>query len=170
MKMKLLASLSVMLMSGPLLAECNTQMQATAPSSRYVIESNEMVVDTATGLMWKRCAQGFTWSGDTCVENSAEQATFEWHEALALTADYSFGGYSDWRLPNANELTSLAEFQCFNPAINSAVFPNTPPVVFWSNSPNLSNTIFAWGVDFKQGESKTPYRDGTHNVRLVRDY
>lgn len=170
MKTNLLATIGIFLFGVELHAECNTQMVSTAPSARYAIENNITVVDTATGLMWKRCVQGYELNGRACIEISAQDAEYEWREALELTVNYSFGGYSDWRLPNANELGSIVEFSCFDPAINSDVFPNTPAKVFWSNTPNRSNTIFAWGVDFKQGETKTPYRTDSHHIRLVRDY
>ena len=170
MNINILAGIGMCLLSVELIADCNTQMQETAPAGRFVIENDVTVVDTSTGLMWKRCAQGYEWSGETCAENVAQEAAYDWSEALSLTVGYSYGGHSDWRLPNANELASIAEFSCFDPAINRRIFPNTPSVVFWSNTPNRSNTIFAWGVDFKQGESKTPYRTDSHSVRLVRDY
>lgn len=170
MKINFFAGVGILLLGVELHAECNTQMVSTAPSVRYVIENKITVVDTATGLMWKRCAQGYELNGSACLEESTKNAVYEWREALELTVNYSFGSYSDWRLPNANELASIVEFSCFDPAINHDVFPNTPAKVFWSNTPNRSNTIFAWGVDFKQGESKTPYRVDSHNIRLVRDY
>lgn len=170
MKINLLIGAAISFLSMPLLAECNSQMQTTAPTSRYVIQNNVTVVDTNTGLMWKRCAEGYELKNNTCTENSEGSAVYDWQQALVLTADYSFSGHSDWRLPNINELASIADFSCVNPAVNSEIFPNTPSVVFWSNTPNRSNTVFAWGVDFKQGESKTPYRTDMHRVRLVRDY
>ncbi len=90
------------------------------------------VTDNTTGLMWMRCSLGQVWDGKTC---GGKAATFTWADALKAAAGHEFAGYTDWRLPNKNELESIVEGRCFTPTINSSVFPATPSTYFWSSSP-----------------------------------
>lgn len=152
------------------LAGCNSLLQQTTPADRYVTQSNATVVDTETGLMWKRCAQGFVWEGTTCTEDPATAASYSWSDALASGASHQFAGHGDWRLPNKIELASIVEYSCFEPAINSAIFPSTPVNSFWTNTPNYFNISFAWAVNFAQGEHTTTRRSNMFGVRLVRDF
>jgi hypothetical protein len=55
--------------------------------------------------MWKQCAEGL--SGATCQTGSAQ--TFTWANALAHAEASTFANYTDWRLPNVKELSSLVE-------------------------------------------------------------
>jgi len=86
---------------------------------------------------------------------------------LNLAEGKSLAGYSDWRLPNFKELQSIIERQCLDPAINLAVFPNTPSWKFWSASPSSGGG--AWNVAFNYGFAGN-YDRTSHYVfvRLVR--
>jgi len=131
------------------------------------------VLDTNTGLMWKRCSEGQTWDiiNEVCVGNAK---TFTWQEALQRAKDVDLGsigeslGFGDWRLPNRNELTSLVEHQCNSPAINSTLFPSTGAAPYWSSSPNAGDPLNAWYVDFSDGRvNGAPKTDGSY-ARLIR--
>lgn len=150
-------------------AECKDNLVSSTPAVRFVHQDQGTVVDTASGLVWMRCAQGFDWDGTTCLatEDSKE---FTWTEALQLAENYQFAGETDWRLPNKNELASIVERRCFAPAIEATVFPNTPVNSFWSNTPNYFNVSFAWAVNFDLGEHTTTRRSNLLAVRLVRDF
>lgn len=150
------------------LAECNTHVLATTPAERFVIGEGT-VTDTTTGLMWKRCAEGFQWNGETCDEDSATPQGYSWSEALAVPSEQTFAGFSDWRLPNKIELASIVEYQCFEPAIDEAIFPGTPVNRFWSNSPNNFNISFVWTINFARGEHTNARKDEALAIRLVRD-
>lgn len=150
--------------------ECDSTIQANTPTERFVIQADSMIIDTATGLMWKRCAEGFQWDGASCQQDSATAAEYSWQDALAHGADHQFANYDDWRLPNKLELASIVEYSCFEPAINVDVFPNTPINSFWSNTPNNFNVSFAWAINFELGEHTTTSRANLFGVRLVRDF
>lgn len=152
------------------LSECDAQLQASTPSDRFVVQSNATVVDTQTGLMWKRCAQGFEWDGSICAEEPGTPTRFTWEEALVSHETHEFANYDDWRLPNKIELASIVEYSCFEPAINSTLFPGTASDSFWSNTPNAFNISFAWAINFSLGEHTTTRRTNPYGVRLVRDY
>lgn len=143
---------------------------ASTPDSQLIDNNNGTVTDSATGLMWKKCLEGL--SGDNCEIGTPGE--FTWQEALqqpgSVNTTGGFAGHTDWRLPNINELVSLVEEQCYNPAINLSRFPNTPNFYVWSGSPCAGGNTWAWLVDFEDGGSVSFYR-GPPNffaVRLVR--
>jgi len=143
----------------------------STPTSDFDIHNNGTVTHMKTGLMWKRCAEGQDWNGSTCV-NGAD--TPNWSTALSTAEASTFAGHNDWRLPNVKELQSIVEACGYEPAINTTVFPNTPPNVadhFWSASTYMPSPGYAWGVAFGYaGEVTTNSGDktGAKYVRLVR--
>ncbi|MEO7493541.1 MAG: DUF1566 domain-containing protein [Massilia sp.] len=151
-------------------AACNgADINADAPDARYT-SATDTVTDLATGLVWKRCAEGL--SGATCTGTAF---TGDWSQALARVAAVNSGaagtinaGSTDWRLPNRAELASLVERKCAAPAINSAVFPATPAQSFWSSSPYALIATTSWYVDFNAGDVGAALKTSLKNVRLVR--
>ena len=73
----------------------------------FVDNGDGTVTDNATGLMWSQddSGEGFLWEG-----------------ALAYAQDPSVAGYDDWRLPNAKELQSIADYSGAFPALNTSFF------------------------------------------------
>ena len=143
---------------------CRNDIAPTAPDSRFTNHGDGTVSDSATGLRWKQCAEGLSGSG--CATGTA--ATFIWQAALQRATDANFAGYTDWRLPNKNELESLVEQRCYGPAINGAHFPNTPADWFWSSSPYAYGSNGAWRVNFGYGYVYGYSKNYAMYVRLVR--
>lgn len=143
---------------------------ATASIRQLTDNGDGTVTDAKTGLMWKQCSEGL--SGAGCAIGSAQ--TYTWQAALAqaqrVNDSGGFAGKTGWRLPNAKELHSITEKQCYNPAINLVRFPNTDPYVyFWSASPFARDGDYAWNGDFFHGNINTEFKYETLQVRLVRD-
>lgn len=118
------------------------------------------VTDSHTGLIWDRCAWGQTWNGDTCT---GEALTLDWHEALQASVAANaaaHAGQSDWRVPDLRELESLLDLGRFDPAIDTAAFPNAPATPHWSATPTWVRNIvpereyvpLAYTVDFADGD------------------
>ena len=141
-----------------------TEVPSTTPASRFLKHGNGTVTDTVSGLMWAQCAEGL--SGSACTVGEA--ANFTWEEALIRARDSGLAGYTDWRLPNLKELFSMVEERCVDPAINLAVFPNTPASYFWSASPSADSSNFTWIVGFMNGGADYRSRYNYSQVRLVR--
>jgi len=145
---------------------CNPNIPLSKPDNRYTYNSvGDEVTDTVTGLIWKRCVEGMSYSGGTCTLNGSA-TTFTWEGALKHAATQS-----GWRIPNIKELKSLVETACHDKAINHKAFPTSPNEV-WSSSVTMKDykENYAWFTDFVNGH--TAYyrlKSKTLSVRLVRD-
>jgi len=141
---------------------------ATAPASRFTDNRDGTVTDQATGLQWKRCAEGETSSGGTCAGSLGQHYT--WQQALQRADTASFADKDDWRLPNINELTSIVEEACYAPAIDLGVFSPTISGRYWSSSPVAyrDGADSAWVVDFYWGTGENRSKDYVSDILLVR--
>ncbi|MGI2093332.1 DUF1566 domain-containing protein [Shewanella oncorhynchi] len=146
----------------------NSAIVATTPSSDFTDNGDGTVTHHKTRLIWQRCSLGQTWDG----ECTGHALYYRWTEALLQAELNTFAGVSDWRLPNKNELASIVEYRCFEPAINSKIFPNALGVMYWSSSPFAINDSNAWIVSFYNGlvNGHGGDKDSSYvYVRLVRD-
>lgn len=141
----------------------------TTPDTRFIDNQNGTVTDGVTGLSWMRCPVGQTWSGEAC---DGAVATFDWQQALVEADGADFAGFTDWRLPNIKELSSIVEQRCGQPAQNATLFPAAAGGhVFWTASPyagDIGNASYAWTVDFRNGVDIIRTRSDPLSVRLVR--
>lgn len=159
---------TTLLFSGITVAqECNNLIPHSAPDSRYTINGNGYTVtDDKTTLTWKRCSEGQIWDGSTCSGNTDN---ITWELALQNAESHSFAGYNDWRLPNVKELASLMEEACFEPSINSYIFPGVPVGrVYWSSSPNANENNGAWYFHFDDNLELNYSKSALNTLRLVR--
>lgn len=146
----------------PATAACEPGFTEATPSNDFTaIGGGSIVRHLPTGLEWQRCAQGQEWDGTTCT---GAATIHEWREALAL-ADAQPG----WRLPNVNELRTIAERCHIAPAINRQVFPNAPGATFYSSSPYVADPEQVWGIHFLSGNDNPITKRAGAQVRLVRD-
>lgn len=151
---------------------CNASVSAITPSSDFALHNDGTVTHNTTGLMWKVCSEGQTWDAGSCTGTTTVHT---WDAALQIPQSLNSGGgypispnYTDWRLPNVQELKSIAELKCAFPAINETVFPSIPSSQYWSSSPNALNNDKAWGVYFNYGYVSFYSRNLGYRVRLVR--
>jgi hypothetical protein len=149
---------------------CRTDsIPASTPDSQFINNNDGTITDLKTGLMWKKCLEGF--SGSSCESGSME--FFTWQQALqqpkVVNSGDGLAGYHDWRIPNIRELRSIVEEQCYHPAININRFPNTPDTYSaWSGTPYNFRDDRAWTVYFGFGDSYLELRSDSFAVRLVR--
>ena len=87
----------------------------------YTDNGNGTITDNVTGLTWQK------------EDDNIERA---WDNANTYCDDLTLGGSTDWRLPSDMELMSIVNYGIYNPAINTAYFPDTNSSFYW-----LSNTI-----------------------------
>lgn len=147
--------------------ECNENIAPTTPDERFVDRGDGTVQDKHTGLIWMRCSLGQTWDGAACT---ADASVYKWQQALQAANGFTFAGSDAWRMPNVNELKSIVEGACYDPAINLKVFPVTPSSDFWTASSDAhpNHYGFSLSVSFHYGSVYYYGKDSYHHVRLVR--
>ncbi|VAW52441.1 hypothetical protein MNBD_GAMMA05-753 [hydrothermal vent metagenome] len=152
----------------------NENTAITATTTHLTDNNNGTITDPETGLIWKKCSEGQTWSGAGNNCSSGAAADFTWQAALQRAQEVNDGivgenfSETDWRLPNIKELASIAELRCSDPAINNTVFPETLSAWFWSSSPYAPNAFFARGVSFSNVFDGARVKSNINRVRLVR--
>lgn len=156
----------------------NLSVKPTTPTIDFADNGDGTVTHHKTHLMWMRCSLGQEWDelSRACL---GSPALYTWagglNAVLDSNRDGGHSGYDDWRLPNKNELASIVERSCYSPAINAAVFPQTPTEIwFFSSTPFYTEDHrlrpHVWLVDFTLGsvrpniKGQEPYAP----VRLVR--
>ncbi|MGQ1947902.1 Lcl C-terminal domain-containing protein [Geofilum sp. OHC36d9] len=113
----------------------------------FVDNGDSTITDNATGLMWSQNDNG---------------KGLSWQEALAYAESATTAGYEDWRLPNAKELQSIADYSGAFPAMDTTVFNLTELTnikgqvdypFYWSSTSNPVEgsdgavevgTVYAW--------------------------
>ena len=160
----MLPRLTTLLLAFLAITSLSTTVGAAPP--RYTDNLDGTITDTTTGLMWKRCAEGQTWTGVTCYGIAT---TYTWDQAQAQATASTYAGYNDWFVPNIRSLQTIVDFTVFNPAIDSDVFPNTPSYSFWSGSPSaIYPSYYKWYMHFGYGSAEDSENWSQLCVRLVR--
>ena len=112
------------------------QMGMPWPSPRFHDHGNGTITDNLTGLMWTKNATNLPGSGMT------------WDQALDYCNNLIQSGYSDWRLPNVNELESLIndDQPLYITWLNNQGFTNVQDFYYWSATTYAHNPNYAWIV------------------------
>ena len=104
---------------------------------------DQIVRDSTTGLIWQKT------SGTAVI----------WHDALSYCENLTYAGYSDWRLPNSNELASLVDYDRYNPA-SAFPFPDMEMSNLWSADTTAANDPqYTWLFWITAGEIYIFYKD-----------
>ena len=112
--------------------------------NNYVDNQDGTITDNATGLMW--------------MQND-NTTSILWESALSYAEDFTFAGYSDWRLPDVKELQGIVDYSrspatsnsaAINPVFNCTQITDEAGVADYPYY--MSSTTFS---------SQTP-TDGTH--------
>lgn len=148
---------------------CSNQNMAIPFSTQvsdFTDNNDGTLSHTPTQLMWMRCALGQSWSPPDCTGASS---LLTWQDALNAASSSNFAGHTDWRLPNKNELASLIENRCWDPSIDSGLFPATQQFFFWTATPDNTDANSALAVAFDRGRIFQRIKTETSLTRLVRD-
>lgn len=120
----------------------------------------DCVTDNLTGLMW--------------AKNANFIGRADWQEAIdyvaSLNSEGGLGGYTDWHLPNVNELKSLINMGESHPAawLNSQGFTNVQAGFYWSATTYAGYMGSAWIVGMHDGGGHSSYKTSRHCVWPVR--
>jgi c(7)-type cytochrome triheme protein len=150
-------------------ASCNEHIDPSTPNSQFTVNHDGTVVDNSTGLMWMRCVLGQHWDGKTCLEPKPWFTHRSWAGAMKDAGKSRYAGYDDWHLPSVDELMSIIERRCEDPAVNSEIFPNVPAAPHWTRESYSTNHDYAWRINFKNGKDNADIKENPSYVaRLVR--
>ena len=188
---------------------CNTKAHAVNDSCSNPTDWNKYTCE---------CGNSYSWNGSECLpECSASTTTFPcydstshltwskradttytWRGAGTYCDNLTEGGYSDWRLPNINELRTLIKncagsqtggscavqdpsclsSSCYSSNCYCSYMENNggyysklgddDTVYLWSSSTLSGNTDIAWYVNFSYGYVDFDYKTRSNSVRCVR--
>lgn len=147
----------------------------------YVDNGNGTITDTNTGLTWEKN------SDDGSIHD--KDNPYAWADAFAVKVAtlnaQAFGGHTDWRLPNLNELRSLAYQGTRNPAVAPAF--NTSCVAgctvltcsctasgtaggnfYWTSTALPASPANAFWVTFLDGNVNFAAKTDVRRARAVR--
>jgi len=112
------------------------------------------VSDNETGLMWQD-------------DLSAKEVKLSWNGAKKYCIALTNSNYSDWRLPDYNELLGIVDYSRTKPAIKN-IFINTAFSGYWSSNSDVSSSTKAWYVLFSSGDTYSYHKSDLNHVRCVR--
>jgi hypothetical protein len=134
------------------------------PGTFTLNAAGDVYTYSGNGLQYARCAFGT--SGPSCATGTAQ--VFTWQDALKASVNARDGGFSDWRLPNMQEMAALIEPRCTSPSL-SPEFPADPGVtIFWTNTTFASSLDAAWSGNLDNGQVRPIIKTLLRGVRLVR--
>jgi len=116
-------------------------------------KEGDIVTDSITKLEW---------------QDDAITDKMEWQEAIDYCESLELAGYTDWRLPNINELKTIIDRSRYDPAIVS-IFEYTSSSCYWSATIYEYDYEYVWSVYFSVGIVGANHKDNDNYVRCVRD-
>ncbi len=150
----------------------------------FTDNGNGTITDNNTGLVWTKKGDNgglhdkdnfYAWTG-----NGAQETLWDWVDDVNAT---NFGGANDWRIPNARELLTIADFQtpwALPLAFRAPCAPGTTVLTgscafqasTWTSTVNLSSIVggspvTAWSLE-SSGSVAPTFRSSTLRARAVR--
>jgi Protein of unknown function (DUF1566) len=115
--------------------------------------SDDLVTDELTGLTWQR---------------AVSSASMTFPDAVAACAALDLSG-SGFRLPTLREFQTVVNGARTSPSVDEQAFPDTPPTLFWTQTPVAGFPEYAWAVSFTDGSDMWLSKPSAARVRCVRN-
>lgn len=118
----------------------------------YTIGEDTVVLDRATNLIW----------------NIKRKSSLKWVDALAYCEAMNHAGFTDWRLPNRNELISILNYDRYYPASDMPfnISPSETTAFYtWTSSIRSTTGTDIWTPALNRGTvTPTPYNYGPNSA------
>jgi len=158
-----------------------TKLDSSGNALSTLAESWAMVRDEVTGLTWE------VKKTDSSIQDKSKQ--YSWYDPSDITNggyagvntdgtdtnDYirtlntmAYGGFSDWRLPNINEMATLLNMDQANNGIQAKYFPNSMQGGYWTSTTYAGDSQKAWQISFVTGKNAYDVKSKLMYVRAVR--
>lgn len=127
-----------------------------------------MIKDYVTGLVWEKKTD------DSSIHNWEQKYTWQGAQDVFIEQlnEDNFGGFNDWRLPNAKELLYIANRNGVVPSIDDTYFPLTNWIGYyggyWTITEYSGNPLLAYFVGFDYGAIRRERKSNEMYVRAVR--
>ena len=131
-------------------------------------DKTECVKDNVTGLIWEGKPANGTRGVGSVYTNLGNGAANDTSGYVAAVNAMALCGYSNWRLPTADELQMLVSYGRWNPAVDTTWIASTASSWYWTATPYAAGPSYAWYVYFGGGVVYVNYRSNYYAVRLVR--
>lgn len=125
------------------------------PVARFTADPTDLcLTDALTGLTWIK---------------SPLSTLRPWPEALDDANRLNLCGFTDWRLPNRQELRSLVNYsETLNaPVLNAEGFGGIRNRQYWTSTTDASDTGRAWSIDLASGLDVFAYKPGVWTQALL---
>lgn len=128
------------------------------PVPRFTNHANGTATDNLTGIMWPTQGNIMTSRDNSWdTDGTSGDGAVNWQHALDYVAKLnaeSYLSYTDWRLPNRNELRSLANYSSTNNGalLNSEGMTNFGRS-YWSSTSSNTLATNAWSLNMQSGYS-----------------
>ena len=121
-------------------------------ADRFSIDG-KIVYDRKTELYW---------------QSRPSSKSFNWSGAKSYCSNLTYGGKSDWRLPNMDELKSLVDYNRYKPAIATNFIDIKTDDYYWSSSKYANDSSQAWNVYFDGGGDNWGNKSDTYSALCVQ--
>ncbi|MCR6700882.1 MAG: DUF1566 domain-containing protein [Dokdonella sp.] len=146
------------------------QAESSAASTRVILK-----LDSAGEIL---PADATSWSAVRVLDGSLRidiltgnigGRSMSHRKAVEACANIDAIGSTDWRLWTPAEAFALVDHARFNPAVDTALFPDIKPDWYWTSSPGAEDPDgYAWIVHFHYGDVYLYHRGYNAFVRAVR--
>ena len=108
---------------------------------RFSTFGDDIIVDNLTGLVWQKQPAG---------------DAYTWINALLYIDDWSCGGFSDWRLPNRNELRTLVHYGVVSNTtwLSDEGFSSVLDGFYYSTTTLLENGSYIYAMKMSDGTDR----------------
>ncbi len=140
--------------------------------NRFIRDNTkEVVLDVSTNLMWQDNAVAASTRKQWVVTISyilGDYLNTSGDTATTYCTNISLGGYTDWRLPDRDELLGIVKSTANAPSISN-IFQYTASSYYWSSTTVVDNEGNAWYGSFLNDSDYWFAKNNSLYVRCVRD-